>query len=343
MHRRICAVVACSLLLAMPALGASDRDHNDCMHASGEQKIVGCTRTINDAKESPHNRAIAYKIRCGAYSDNGDNDRAIADCGEAIRIDPKFAAAYNNRCGAYSDNGDNDRAIADCIEAIQLNPKDAKTYYNRANAYLRKGDLDKATVDYNEAIRLDPKFSWPHGNLAMVHFIQTDYVSAINDYSAAIQLDPKAELNYRGRGIVSLYAGALPKALADINQASAIDPKNGRAALWLEIVNNRSNLPNRLADMTSQIDMTKWPAAIIRLYLGQMTAQAVLAAADDPSSYKQKQQVCEANLFIGELALQQARKDVAITSFRTAAETCPKEEWGSSVSRIELKALGAQP
>jgi len=43
----------------------------------------------------------------------GDSDRAIADYGEAIRIDPKYAAAYGNRGNAYRGTGDNERAIAE--------------------------------------------------------------------------------------------------------------------------------------------------------------------------------------------------------------------------------------
>jgi hypothetical protein len=33
-----------------------------------------------------------------------------------------------------------------------------------------------------------------------------------------------------------------------------------------------------------RIDMTKWPAPVIRLYLGQMTPDSVLAAADSPDA-----------------------------------------------------------
>jgi lipoprotein NlpI len=242
---------------------------------SVDQRIGGCTALVESGRASVQNRAAGYSNRCWAYSDKGDADRALIDCNQAIRLDPKFALAY----------------------------------YNRGDAYRNKGDVGSAIADYNQAIQLDPKF------------FQT----------------------YLARGLLSLDAGELPKALADINQASALSPKDPYTALWLDIVKKRSKLPSRLAEATAQIDMTKWPAPVIRLYLGQMTPQAVLAAAADLDASKQKSQVCEANFFSGELALQQGRKDEATRLLRIAAEGCPKDSFQLTAANAELKALGAQP
>ena len=67
---------------------------------------------------------------------------------------------------------------------------------------------------------------------------------------------------------------------------------------------------------SSKIDMTPWPAPIIRMFLGRMPPAAVLAAADDPDAKKKKNQVCEANFYSGELALRQGAKDEAARLFR---------------------------
>jgi tetratricopeptide (TPR) repeat protein len=105
-----------TLLLAFagPGLAASQRDWDDCKANASDPdgSISGCTRIINGGAETTHNRALAYVNRAGAYLNKGDNDRAIADASEAIRLDPKIAAAYVIRAGAYSNKGDNDRGIA---------------------------------------------------------------------------------------------------------------------------------------------------------------------------------------------------------------------------------------
>jgi lipoprotein NlpI len=226
-----------------------------------------------------------------------------------IQLEPKYTVGYNNRGIAYYAKGDNDDAIADYTQAIQLEPKYVSAYNNRAIAYRAKGDNDRAIADYTQVIQLDPK----------------------NTYA------------YFHRGLANLYAGVLPKALADLNQASTLDPKDAYAALWRDIVGQRSNVPSDLSQAISTIDMTKWPAPMIRMFLGQMTPAAVLAAADNADATTKEGQVCDANLYSGELALRQSAKDNATRLFRLAASDCPKtfDEW--LAANAELKALGAAP
>jgi lipoprotein NlpI len=158
--------------------------------------------------------------------------------------------------------------------------------------------------------------------------------------SASIQ---KSGNSYFNRGRLNLYAGSVDKALADLNQASALAPKYAYAALWLDIVSQRNNLPSHLPQTSSQLDMTAWPAPVIRLFVGQMTPGALLAAADDPDATTRRGQVCEANFYIGELSLLKGSKDEATRLFRLAASDCPHGfiEWDAA--NAELKALGAAP
>jgi tetratricopeptide (TPR) repeat protein len=73
-----------------------------------------------------------------------------------------------NRGIAYGNKGDNDHALADYNEAIRLDPKNAVPFLYRGIAYGKKGDKDRALADFNEAIRLDPNNAdalWIRGNL----------------------------------------------------------------------------------------------------------------------------------------------------------------------------------
>ena len=145
------------------------------------------------------------------------------------------------------------------------------------------------------------------------------------------------------RGRSYLFAGSADKALADLNQASAQSPKNAYMVLWADIVGQRNKLASRLAQTGSQIDMTVWPAPVIKLFMNQTTPAAVLAAADDPDLTKKMGQICEANFYSGELSLAKGLKDEAIRLFRLAASDCPHSfnEWDAA--NAELKALGAVP
>jgi lipoprotein NlpI len=338
------AILATSALQASRAEAQTQQQIDWCNNNSNafsvDQRLIGCTALVESRQASMQDRAAGYSNRCWAYSDKGDPDRAIADCDDAIRLDPKLADAYLNRGKAYSDKGDFDRAIADYDQAIELNPKSSVGYNNLCDAYLDKGDNDQAITDCDQAIRLDPKFAVAYRNRGNAYRYKGDVGNAMADYNHAILLDRKFFQAYLARGLLSLDANELPKALADINQASALNPGDPYMALWLDIANKRSNLPSRLAEAAAQIDMTKWPAPVIRLYLGQMTTDAVVTAAADPDVSKQKSQVCEANFFGGELALQQGKKDEATRLFRRAEEGCPKDSFQLVAANDELKALG---
>ena len=74
-------------------------------------------------RKSAANRAVAYNNRGLAYQAKGDNDRALIDYNEAIRIDPKFPAAYFNRGAVYQAKGNNDLASHDYSEGNRVEPK----------------------------------------------------------------------------------------------------------------------------------------------------------------------------------------------------------------------------
>ena len=302
--------------------------------------IGACTARIQSRQETIRNLAIAYANRGLAYQAKGDNDRAIADSTEAIRLDRKYAPAYANRGNAYRAKGDNDRAIAEYSEAIRLDPKYAVAYNNRGNAYRDKGDNDRALADYSQAIRVDPNYALAYYNRGNAYGTKGDSDRAIADYSEAIRLDPKDALGYGNRGRLYFYQGRIAGALADFNQASEIDPADAYAALWLDIAGQRSAIPSRLPRAIAKLDMTKWPAPVIRMFLGQLPVGAVLAAADDQDVSKKMGQVCEANFYGGEFVLRQGKKAEAIGLLRLAVRDCPRGflEWDAA--RAALKALG---
>jgi serine/threonine protein kinase/Tfp pilus assembly protein PilF len=163
--------------------------------------------------------ANLYGERAEALLDQGDYDRAVADCSEAIRINPHDSYLYELRAEAFSEKGEYDWALADCSEGIRLDPSASEFFYMRGETYLKKGDFDRAITDYTEAIRPDPKrracpdyFRWAtalaYVRRGLAHQRNGDVASALNDFSEALRLDPKCvaaeeardELQDRTRG-----------------------------------------------------------------------------------------------------------------------------------------------
>jgi lipoprotein NlpI len=303
---------------------------------SAIQRIDACTALMQSGGVFGQGLSWAFESRCAAYIDNKQFDLAIADCNRAIEFDPT-ARGYTNRGNAFYARGDNDEAIADFNRVIGLNPKDALAYGSRGRAFYAKGENDRAIADYTQAILID-RAAHPYNSRGDAYLAKGDYEHAIADYDRVIELDPNNSRAYLKRGVANFYFGAVPKAVADLSRSSGLDSKEPYTALWLEIVDRNSRAARQLAKATAKIDMTKWPAPIVRLYLGQIAPTDLNTAADNPNAAIKKEQVCEANFYSGTLALQRGKKDDAKRLFELAAAECPRSflEYGAANAELRM-------
>jgi lipoprotein NlpI len=207
--------------------------------------------------------------------------------------------------------------------------------------------LAGAVAGYIRTVRLDakdPDVRNNRGSKAQASKAQSkdDLYQIIVYYNAAIKRDPKDDDAYFHRGLAKLYAGALPAAMADLSQASRLDPEYAYYALWIDIVDKRRNEASSLAQAVPHFNMSKWPAPVVRLFLGETTPAAVLAAAEDPDPATKAGQICEANFYNAEFALlQQGDRQEATRLFRLAAAACPHQFVEGASAMSELAALDA--
>src|SRR6201999_3252668 len=109
---------------------------------------------------------------------------------------------------------------------------------------------------------------------------------------------------YFNRGVAYSHVGGQnPDPIAGFKKGSELNPKDAYAALWLDLAERRNNAPSHLAETAKQLDMTVWPAPVIRQFLGQLNAEQTFAAAFDIDPRTKTAQTCEANFYTGELAL----------------------------------------
>ncbi len=92
----------------------------------------------------------------GPVPDPWEHQEALAECTEAIRLDPDHPHAWLERGDLKSRQGQYEGAIADYDQAIRLDPRNAGAYANRSLAKSELGRHDEALEDLDQAMRLDP-------------------------------------------------------------------------------------------------------------------------------------------------------------------------------------------
>jgi len=105
--------------------------------------------------------AEAYTFLGWAYSFQGHYDEAIAECRQAIELDPDYGNPYND-IGAYLiEKGKLDEAIPWLEKATQAKRYEAYCYphYNLGRVWERKGDWEKAVLCYQNALRENSQYT----------------------------------------------------------------------------------------------------------------------------------------------------------------------------------------
>ena len=372
------AALATSFALSSTLLADSQGDLERCKFigeiSKADEGIAACGRVLDDPKVTAQNRSTAFSNRCGWWWAKKDPDRALTDCNESIRANGANAAAYLNRGNVYLSKSDFEHAFADFNEALRLDPKNAWAYAERGNLYKNKGDFDHALADLSESIRLDPTYALAFFARGDLYRGMGDFPRAMTDMNEAIRLDPNYAPAYFTRGRLSYMTGNNPAALedftksikldvedptpyfnrgvayyvvggrtadavADFKKAAELNPKDAYAALWRDLAERRTNAPGHLAEAAKQLDMTVWPAPVIRHFLGELNAEQTFGAAFDTDPKTKLAQTCEANFYSGELALLKKNKKEAQRLLKPAADDCPQSFVESTAAIAELIQL----
>lgn len=226
MTRRHAAIAGAVLFwIAAQAAPASADAFEVCRGASSpEQRLAACSAVIESPAHAADQKAHAYRNRGRARAEAGAHDAALADLGEAIRLNGLDSQALSYRAQVHVTRGDLASAIADFGEVIRLRPNAAIGYSGRGHAYLVKGDAKDALADFSAALRLTPGSATAHNNRGLAHKAAGELDKAIADFTAALGINPIYALAYNNRAYAHEAAGRRAEAIADFKSALLADP-----------------------------------------------------------------------------------------------------------------------
>ena len=249
------SVVIAGALAAGPAYAAADvltkisRAKHAMATGKHDEAIQHITRVIESGEASRSQLGALFAIRCSVYVTIGEDDLAIDDCTEALRLDDagefvplQSSLAHLSRCISYLIKESYNRAIEDCTAVIDMKGVDVPTPTMRAKAFsglcashAGNGSYEQAIEDCTVAIELAGTGALETPLLALVYSARCEsylgiavYEPAIVDCTTSVDLD-EHQYAYRERGWAHYSLGHLEDAIADFDRALAIAPNDETA------------------------------------------------------------------------------------------------------------------
>lgn len=102
-------------------------------------------------------RAKAFAARATLREKAGEQEGALADLGEALKLETKDAKLFHRRGRLHLERGDAHKALSDLYKATTLDLELGPAFLDRARAYELQGDEAFAREDYRMACKLGSK------------------------------------------------------------------------------------------------------------------------------------------------------------------------------------------
>jgi len=307
-----------------------------------DQAIGDLTKSLQYTNGDLKNKtSTVLYLRGILYQLKRNHDQAIVDFSKSLELDPADAAAYAARGESFLQLDEVASAIADFDAASALGPTSVAVLVDRAVAYDIEGHYTSALVDFNHAITLDPKSAFIYAKRATMFLHSNDNTSALRDYDKALELESKDAGTFLERGIARYYTvDSKAAAREDFVQAAQLSPTDPYIAIWLEIANRRMRLPSQLTQAVPHLDMNKWPAPVVQMFIGASTPAGVLEAAMQADPSKVRGDTCEAYFYGAEYERLSGTQD-AVASYRSAATLCPHgfTEWTAAIAALRALKL----
>ena len=187
------------------------------LYDSASRKLLGST-----------DLALVYGNRGWCYTKKQNDDRAIRDFTESIRLDSRPVYSVLDRGLAYHRKGEFEKALSDYDTAVFKDANTVDALYNRGLIFANRGEWMRAVADFSEAIRCQPANAQFFVERGMAYAALRQYDAAIANYDAALSFYPNHAGAYIQRAEAYRRKGDPVKGLADVTEAIRKMPKAAR-------------------------------------------------------------------------------------------------------------------
>lgn len=148
---------------------------------------------------------------------------------DVIEGNDGVALAFGKRGEHFAVNKEEDKAIADYSNALKLDAEYPEVWHNLGEIWMERGMKGKALEHFDKALEFKPQYAAAWNNRGNVFFRDQRWESAIEEYTKAIEADNEYVKAYINRGNARLRLGKLDEAMVDLNRAIEIAPNYAEA------------------------------------------------------------------------------------------------------------------
>jgi tetratricopeptide (TPR) repeat protein len=182
-------------------------------------------------KRFPDEKQVRFELGV-AYVSNGQQDRAIAELEEGLRLDPDYVPAVNQLAYLYKDQGNMARARELLTHYAAIAPEEPNPYDSWGDFYVTTGDLDSALMMFREAVKHKSEFFPSSCKIGLVLALREEYDPALAELHAVWQHFPSAG-TMAFSGMVAYLAGRPSQGEESYSRANQTWKSQGATALLL--------------------------------------------------------------------------------------------------------------
>ncbi|KAI9473915.1 MAG: hypothetical protein EXX96DRAFT_579850 [Benjaminiella poitrasii] len=173
--------------------------------ALGEKNYSEASRIVNSLVRLNSQNPDALYLRARVFYSQGENQKTVAHCQEALRCDPDFSKARGllkmaRNIEKQKEVGNNafkahklEEAYEAYTAALEIDPTNdhmnSRLYSNRAAVLQKQKKFEEALLDCNKAIELDSEFYKAYSRRAGCYMETEQYEEAVNDYRKLTEVD----------------------------------------------------------------------------------------------------------------------------------------------------------
>ncbi len=134
----------------VPVLLAALWDEDELIRGIAEQSVWGIWLRTDDPVADP-----LFQTGMALMAED-DIPAAVEKFDEVMVLKPEFAEVWNRRGDAYAALGEEDRALADYAQALKLNPYEFGAMQSSGEIWMSRSNYRKAAEFFRRALEINP-------------------------------------------------------------------------------------------------------------------------------------------------------------------------------------------